>query len=57
MSRGRVIPVSDRVHAPSETPGRGYCGTNEARNVSGDWVRVTCPNCHAARRADQEARS
>ncbi|GAA3948098.1 hypothetical protein [Microbacterium soli] len=52
----KQIAVKDRVHAPSAYPNRGYCGTTDLLNVTEDWRFVTCPNCAAARRADEEAR-
>ncbi|MDD7930096.1 hypothetical protein [Microbacterium thalli] len=37
------------------TTGRAYCG-RKTKNTEKDWNRVTCVDCHAARRADEEAR-
>lgn len=33
--------------------GRGYCGRRSGRLV-GDWAAVSCADCIAARRADEE---
>lgn len=52
----KPIPVSERVHAPSTYPNRGYCGTTDNKHQSTDWKYVSCPNCWAAKRADEEAR-
>jgi hypothetical protein len=53
----KQIAVKDRVHAASAYPNRGYCGTTDLLHVTADWRLVTCPNCAAARRADEEATS
>lgn len=47
-TRGTVI------HAAGESqPGHAYCG--RSGNIPPTaWERVTCINCHAAHRADQE---
>ncbi len=51
------MPASDS-HAPgvavSDTLGRAYCG-RKAKTTDKNWKSVTCVDCHAARRADQEA--
>lgn len=54
----REEPVSARVHFPSEYPNRGYCGTSLGKDshLSEQHAKVTCPNCSAALRADEEAR-
>lgn len=51
--RPKQIPVSERVHAPGSVKGKGYCGTNEAKHVTADPALISCPNCLAARRADE----
>ena len=55
--RGKTIAVADRVHFPSTYPNRGYCGTNDAQHVTRDRAAVSCPNCHAALAADDQARA
>ena len=51
--------MSERVHFHSEYPNRAYCGAVLEKNAprTEDRVRVSCPNCGAALRADEEARS
>jgi len=44
---------SSRVCAPG-APGRGYCG-RKSKTPEADWSTVTCSECHAARRADEQA--
>lgn len=34
-------------------PGRGYCGRKTKTPTA--WTAVTCTDCHAARRADEQA--
>jgi len=46
--------AKDRVCAPNPDTGRGYCGRKNKRTDT--WARVTCADCHAAARADKEAR-
>lgn len=50
------MSVKDRVHAPSQYPNRAYCGTSDALKTTQAWEHVTCDNCLAAHRADEEAR-
>lgn len=45
-------PDAHRVCAPGE-PGRSYCGRKDFPTEV--WGKVTCADCHAARRADEEA--
>lgn len=60
----KVAPVSttakDRVCAAGKglnaTLGHGYCGRGSAPRVD-DWGKVTCADCHAARRADEAVAS
>ncbi|WP_291053681.1 hypothetical protein [Herbiconiux sp.] len=42
---------SSAVHAPGEA-GKAYCGRRAATAAA--WTQVTCSDCHAARRADEE---
>ena len=52
---GRVsTPDSHRVCAPNVDTGKAYCGRRGER--TGTWDQVTCADCHAARRADEETR-
>lgn len=44
----------ERVCAPNIDTGRGYCGRKNKRTDV--WSRVSCADCHAARRADEGAR-
>jgi predicted RNA-binding Zn-ribbon protein involved in translation (DUF1610 family) len=55
----REQPVSARVHFHTEYPNRAYCGAALERStpVTEDRSETTCPNCGAALRADEEARS
>lgn len=41
------------IHAPMDTPGHAYCG-HPGNIPSTTWEQVTCINCQAARRADEE---
>lgn len=51
---GRVsTPDAHRVCAPDIDKGRAYCGRKNSRTDV--WARVTCADCQAARRADEEA--
>lgn len=47
---------ADRICGPSDRPNRGYCG-REAKGAkrTQNWDAVVCADCHAARRADQQA--
>lgn len=49
--------MSARICAPTpeNTKGRGYCGRSNDRTEK-HWGAVTCQDCKAARRADDEAR-
>lgn len=42
-----------RVHGPMEGT-RAACGRREVI-IDDTWTRVTCGDCHAARRADEAA--
>lgn len=55
----KPIPAAERIHFHTEYPNRAYCGTTLAKDshVTEQRVKVTCPNCSAALRADEEARS
>ena len=55
----KPIPAGERVHFHTEYPNRAYCGTTLERDtrVTQDRKATTCPNCSAALRADEEARS
>ncbi|GAA4762450.1 hypothetical protein GCM10023351_01090 [Microbacterium gilvum] len=46
-----------RVCGPTQDPSRGYCGRKAtgAKRATG-WNEVTCADCMAARRADEEER-
>ena len=63
--RGHVAPAvsttaKDRVcaegRALNSALGKGYCGRSGAPKVA-DWSKVTCADCHAARRADEAVAS
>jgi hypothetical protein len=43
-----------RACAPDIDKGHAYCGRKNTRTDV--WDRVTCADCQAARRADEEAR-
>ncbi|MDQ1127587.1 hypothetical protein QE428_002620 [Microbacterium sp. SORGH_AS 505] len=51
------MPTAD-THAAgtglNETTGRAYCGRKN-KDTTKIWKAVTCADCHAARRADEEA--
>lgn len=51
-----VVSTTDteRICAPNIETGRAYCGRKNKRTDV--WERVTCSDCHAAARADEEAR-
>ena len=51
----REDPVAKRVHARAAFPHRAYCGTVSPALVTVDRGLVTCVNCQAAIRADEEA--
>ncbi|UGS27599.1 hypothetical protein K8F61_05265 [Microbacterium resistens] len=51
----KPTPVGDRVHAPSAYPNRAYCGSPNTKSAMARQD-VTCPNCLAALRADEETR-
>ena len=53
----REQPVSARVHFQSDYPNRAYCGAISPGRITRDAAKATCPNCSAALRADEEARS
>lgn len=48
-------PDAHRVCAPNTDTGRAYCGRKN--NRTDVWDRVTCTDCKAARRADEEVRA
>lgn len=52
------MAATEKVHAPgkalNETTGRAYCG-RKSTNTTETASRVTCVDCAAALRADQEA--
>lgn len=50
----KSIPIADRLHARSDNPKRAYCGTSDRPEYAPNPTTVTCPNCQAAIRADEE---
>lgn len=48
------MSAADEIHAPNLGTGRAYCG-RKTKNTD-EWARVTCKDCQAARRADEERR-
>lgn len=48
------MSAADEIHAPNVDARRAYCG-RKTKNTD-DWQRVTCEDCKAARRADEETR-
>jgi hypothetical protein len=48
------ISEKERVCAAGAKRGRAYCGRKN-KSPERDWKNVTCPECHAARRADEAA--
>lgn len=46
---------SERICAPDIDRNRAYCG-RKSQIKTDEWSRVNCPECHAAARADKEAR-
>ncbi|MEV8023684.1 hypothetical protein [Microbacterium sp. NPDC080220] len=48
------MPAAD-THGASEIAGRAYCG-RKAKTTEKSWTTVTCADCQAARRADEESR-
>lgn len=62
--QGHVAPsvstaAKDRVCAQGTaaggTLGRAYCGRSKSTRAT-SWIAVTCPDCKAARAADEAAR-
>lgn len=52
MPRRDETPRSEQVHGIRD--GRAYCGRKVSKR-SAVWTAVTCPDCWAMRRADDEA--
>lgn len=53
--RPATTPANGRICAPDVDNNRSYCGRRD--QVTAEWERVTCSECHAAARADKEARA
>lgn len=49
-----VTPRAEQLHAPGREKGRAYCGRRNVK-LAAKWDDVTCPDCGAAYRADEEA--
>lgn len=47
-------PDAHRVCAPNTGTGKAYCGRKN--KDTDEWDQVTCADCKAARRADEETR-
>lgn len=54
--RNRDQPKGDRVHFHATYANRAYCGAVSPGKVTRDRALITCPNCAAALRADEEVR-
>jgi len=49
-----TVTAATRVCAPNLAGGRTACGRRmTSKTKTGDWDQVTCPECHAAARADR----